>query len=153
MTCLVIPLIGLGERSMHVQWAWGVFWAHGEAWEGWRETNERLLKNDQTTARRLHGQTVRSNRTDYSLFTSVSVHTFRFMFHLLCSLNSLTVPLGPVRGHRSGRSRALRAFHCSLRNLTQGTGATMHACRDPVPRNSTSPRQGGWSGSPDRVTL
>jgi hypothetical protein len=28
----------------------------------------------------------------------------------------------------------------------------MHAYRDPVPRNSTSPRQGGWAGSPDRVT-
>ena len=54
---------------------------------------------------------------------------------VLCSLNPLTVPLGPVGGRRSGRPRALRALHCSLRNLSQGKGATMHACRDPVPRN------------------
>ena len=73
---------------------------------------------------------------------------------ILCSLNPLTVPLGPVGGRRSGRPRALRAFHCSLRNLSQARERrAMHACRDPAPRKSTSPRQGGWSGSPDRVNL
>ena len=42
---------------------------------------------------------------------------------------------------------------CGIRNLSQGMDATMHACRDPGPRKFTSPRAGGWAGSPDRVTV
>ena len=92
-------------------------------------------------------------RTVVTTYNQSRDHGEQRLGSLLRSLNLLTVPLGAVGGRRSGRPRALRAFHCSLRNLSQGKGATMHACRDPVPRNSTSPRQGGWSGSPDRVTL
>ena len=46
---------------------------------------------------------------------------------MLCSLNTLTVPLGRVSGRRSGRSRAGRALHCGIRKLTSREGHD-HVC-------------------------